>query len=213
MLSRRPGTWFFDRWSAVYDQPGLQRLAYRPVHEAVLARLTGTSPSVIVDLGCGTGHLAHRLLGRFTGAQVIGVDLSAGMLGEAAKRLGPVPSDRWGLIRADAERLPVRVASVDVVVCTESFHWYRHQGPVLDGLREVLRPDGRLLIASIATSTRFGDGLLRRLSRLGGRPIRAVPPARLHRLLDEAGFEVVHQRRIPRLGTGAWPVLTEARRR
>jgi ubiquinone/menaquinone biosynthesis C-methylase UbiE len=197
----------------VYDRPGLQRVAYRPVHNAVLARLADTTPSMIIDLGCGTGQLAYRLLGRFPGARVVGVDLSAGMLAEAADRLGPVPSERWGLVRADAERLPVRSSSVDVVVCTESFHWYRHQGPVLDGLASVLGPDGRLLIASIATVTGFGDRLLRRLTRLGGRPIRAVAPARLRRLLNQAGFEVLNQQRVPRLGAGAWPVLTDARRR
>jgi hypothetical protein len=35
----------------------------------------------------------------------------------------------------------------------------------------------------------------------------------LRGLLDRSGFEVVHQQRIPRLGPGAWPVVTEARRR
>ena len=164
-------------------------------------------------MGCGTGQLVHRLVDRFPDAWVLGVDLSAGRLAEAADRLGPVPSDRWALVRADAERLPVRSASVDVVVCTESFHWYRHQGPVLEGLANVVRPDGRLLIASIATVTENGERLLRRLTRYGGRPIRAVSPARLRRLLNPAGFEVLNQQRIPRLGPGAWPVLTEARRR
>lgn len=207
------GAWFFDRWSAVYDRPGLQRVAYRPVHDAVLSRLAGTSPTSIVDLGCGTGQLAHRLAGRFPEARLVGVDLSAGMLAEATARLGSVPSGRWGLLRADAERLPLRSSSVDVVVCTESFHWYPRQGPVLDGLREVLRPGGRLLIASVATITVSGESLVRFLTRLGGRPIRPVPPARLRRLLHRAGFDVTHQQRVPRLGPGAWPVLTEARRR
>jgi ubiquinone/menaquinone biosynthesis C-methylase UbiE len=211
--SRSSSAWFFDRWSAVYDRPGLQLVAYRPVHDAVLTRLGDAPPSRILDLGCGTGQLAHRLADRFPDAWVLGIDLSAGMLTEAADRLGPVPSARWGLLRADAERLPVRFSSVDVVVCTESFHWYRHQGPVLDGLGEVLRPDGRLLIASIATVTEFGDRMLERLTRYGGRPIRAVSPSRLRRLLNQAGFKVLNQQRIPRLGPGAWPVLTEARRR
>jgi hypothetical protein len=55
--------------------------------------------------------------------------------------------------------------------------------------------------------------MLERLTRYGGRPIRAVSPSRLRRLLNQAGFKVLNQQRIPRLGPGAWPVLTEARRR
>lgn len=202
----------FDRWSASYDRPGLQFLTYRPIHDAVLARLRDVEPTSVVDLGCGTGQLTERLIRRFPAATVIGVDLSAGMLSEAAGRVNEPNRDGDSLVRADANRLPFAPASVDVVVCTESFHWYRDQAGALNELAGVLHPGGRLLIASIATVTNLGDRLLRSSTRAGG-TIRALPPARLRTLLREAGFEVMHQRRVPRLGPVAWPVLTDARRR
>jgi len=67
---------------------------------------------------------------------VIGIDYSAGMLGEAAVRVG----SRASLVQADAHDLPLPPASVDVVVCTESFHWYRDQAHVVMGLAALLRP-------------------------------------------------------------------------
>ena len=142
----------FDRWSVVYDRPGVQGATYRPVHNAVIARLTDVQPSVVVDLGCGTGQLTQRLAERFPDARVIGIDYSAGMLGEAAGRVGVSAS----LMQAEAHRLPIHACSVDVVVCTESFHWYRDQADVLAGLAAVLRPGGQLLIASIASITAPG---------------------------------------------------------
>ena len=58
----------FDRWSEVYDRRGFQAATYRPVHDAVLARLTGAQPRLVVDLGCGTGQLTLRLSERFPDA-------------------------------------------------------------------------------------------------------------------------------------------------
>ena len=204
---------FFDRWSATYDVRGFQVLTYRPVHDAMLARLGDTAPSTVVDLGCGTGQFTRRLSDRFPDAAVIGVDFSRGMLLEAAERLGRHTTGRRVLIQADAEQLPLQRSSVDVVVCSESFHWYHDQAATLAGLADVLRPGGRLLIASIAMVSGLGDDVVRRVTSMRGRAIRAVPPHRLRTLLDHAGFEVTHQRRIRRLALIGWPVLTEARRR
>jgi ubiquinone/menaquinone biosynthesis C-methylase UbiE len=193
----------------VYDRPGFQDATYRPVHDAVMARLVDVSPRSVLDLGCGTGQLTRRLVERFPNALVIGVDYSAGMLAEAARRV----EGRAALFRADAQALPLRRASVDVIVCTESFHWYRDQRLVVDGLAAILRPGGQLLIASIASVTDVGDAAVHRLSAVAGQPIRALTPIRLRRLLTKSGFDVIHQRRIPRLGFVPWPALTDARLR
>ena len=208
-----PSTSFFDRWSVTYDSPGLQRLAYRPIHNVVLRRLRGLTPSTIVDLGCGTGQLSVRLCRQFPSAFVVGIDLSPGMLGEAAERIDPDAGGHCALVRADAQALPLAPGSVDVVVCTESFHWYRDHYRTLDGLAGIIRPGGRLVIASIAAFTTAGEGMVRRMTAQSGRPIRARPPRDLRRLLQGSGFEVLHQQRIPRFGPAAWPVLTDAQRR
>src|SRR5262249_49482839 len=42
--------WFFDVWSVFYDQPLVQRLTYRPVHEAVLRALRRREPGALLDL-------------------------------------------------------------------------------------------------------------------------------------------------------------------
>jgi ubiquinone/menaquinone biosynthesis C-methylase UbiE len=203
------GSKLFDRWSAIYDRPRFQEATYRPVHDAVLARLTEATPQRVLDVGCGTGQLTRRLMERFPDADVVGLDYSAGMLDEAGHRVGTSAH----LVRADAQYLPFRAASADIVVCTESFHWYPDQQRALDAFATVLRPGGQLVIASIAAVTELGESAVRALSTAGGQPIRARPPRRLRDLLVEAGFEVVHQRRVRRRGFVPWPVLTDARLR
>ncbi len=208
MANRSPT--LFDRWSSTYDADGLQTLTYRPIHDAVLARLKGEEPKVILDLGCGTGQLTRRLIGRFPASLVVGVDYSAGMLAEAAERLPTATPAGIALLRADAQHLGFRENSVDVIVCTESFHWYEDQPGALAGLAKILRPGGRLVIASIATTSKFGHDVVRRTTAASGQPIRALPPRQLRSLLQRTGFDVIHQRRIPRLGLVPWPVLTDS---
>ncbi len=206
---------FFDLWSATYDRPGLQQATYRPIHNAVLARLEGGRAGSLLDLGCGTGQLTRRLAEQFPDATVVGADLSNGMLERASDatesdtslpRLG-------GFVGAHAQHLPFATGSLDVVTCTESFHWYDDQEAAVAEISRVLRPGGRLILASIATVTGFADDAIQRATELAGRPIRPVPKRRLKRLLEADDFEVTHQARIPRLGFVPWPVLTDATRR
>ena len=216
---------FFDLWSAGYDRPGLQAATYRPVHDAVLERLGDLRPAAVLDLGCGTGHLTQRLRETWPGATVVGADLSDGMLARAVERaagggdvdVGPPDVDSHhgfvGFVRADAQALPLADGSFDLVVCTESFHWYADQAGAVEQVHRLLRPGGRFLIASVATVTGFADDAIQRATALAGRPVKAIPKRRLRQLLEDGGFEVEHQGRIPRLGFIPWPVLTDATKR
>jgi 2-polyprenyl-6-hydroxyphenyl methylase/3-demethylubiquinone-9 3-methyltransferase len=91
----------------------------------------------ILDLGCGKGRYSRALAE--LGAQVIGLDLCAGMLEEGAGL------DR---VRATARRLPFRSATFDRVIAVEVF---QHLAPrsvdiVCDEVRRVLRPGGIFII-------------------------------------------------------------------
>jgi trans-aconitate 2-methyltransferase len=57
----------------------------RPFHD-LLARVGASAPRVVVDLGCGPGHLTTVLAARWPGARVVGLDSSAEMVAAARKR-------------------------------------------------------------------------------------------------------------------------------
>ena len=69
----------------------------------------------ILDLGCGTGHLTHRIAQ--SGAKVIGLDRSPAMLAEARRNY---PELR--LVAADATRFEF-AAPFDAVFSNATLHW------------------------------------------------------------------------------------------
>jgi SAM-dependent methyltransferase len=95
----------------------------------------------VLELGCGAAAGARWLDGQ--GAEVVGLDLSAGMLrhaSEASERTGV----RVPLVQADALALPFRDAAFDVV-CTAfgAVPFVADSGAVMREVARVLRPGGR----------------------------------------------------------------------
>lgn len=180
---------------ALYRRQALLRAGLRPGHR-------------LLDIAIGTGLVAReavRILGR--PADVIGLDLSEGMLTEARRRLGgEVP-----LIRARAEALPLRDASVDFVTMGYALRHVADLTATFAEYRRVLRPGGRLLVLEIgrpggrlayASARLYLGHVVPALSRLlGGGSDGAtlmryfwdtidacVPPEAIGHAITEAGF-------------------------
>jgi len=202
-------SWFFDAWSHFYDEAVIQRIVYRPVHDAVLEELQGEQPARVLDLGCGTGLLTERLRREAGIASVTGADFSAGMLKQASRGRLDIA---W--VRASALALPFADASFDAITSTEAFHWFPDQAAALRECRRVLAPGGRLLIAFVNPDFEaIGDATLL-LSRLAGQPFYWPTPERMRSMLEAAGLTVLVQRRLSRPVSG-WllpPVLSVARK-
>ncbi|MBN3758132.1 class I SAM-dependent methyltransferase [Paraburkholderia sp. Tr-20389] len=91
---------------------------------------------VAVDLGAGTGKFTPRLVE--TGAQVIAIEPVAQMR-EKLKAALPQVDVREGT----AQQLPLGDASVDAVLCAQSFHWFASREALAE-IRRVLKPGGHL---------------------------------------------------------------------
>ena len=207
MSRRGPSRGFFDLWSLVYEQPLVQWLTYRPVHDAVASALRPLHPRRVLDVGCGTGLLTTRLARAFPGASTVGCDFSSGMLDQARGHPEPVS---W--VRGDALRLPFRAASVDAIVSTEAFHWFPDQRRALAEFFRILAPGGHLLVAIVNTPDRNVRAMFRLLSSAVGQPLDWPTRAEMRTLVEGAGFRVESQRRLYRLPAGLLlpPVLTTA---
>jgi ubiquinone/menaquinone biosynthesis C-methylase UbiE len=199
----------FDLWSHFYDAPWLQRLTYRPVHDAILRALRESPEQRTLDIGCGTGLLAVRLRHELPEAFVVGCDFSHGMLRRARGRSRDVA---W--IRGNAMRLPFGDHSFDVVVSTESFHWIPDQEVALAEFFRVLAPGGRLLVALLTPPLELLSQAARVGSRLLGKPVTWPTRRRMRDQVRAAGFRVTSQTRIHRIPAGLMlpPVLTVATR-
>jgi SAM-dependent methyltransferase len=92
----------YDRYAAVYDEANAQNDYEMWLGEALLPELEkhGLRKDWALDVGCGTGRAFEPLLAR--GWQVVGCDVSSGMLAEARRKFGA----RVHLFEADARSLP-----------------------------------------------------------------------------------------------------------
>jgi demethylmenaquinone methyltransferase/2-methoxy-6-polyprenyl-1,4-benzoquinol methylase len=104
----------------------------------------------VLDLCCGTGDMLRAMAQSVPApGRLIGVDFAAGML--TAGRYPTVAAPPIHLIRADATRLPLADASVDVVTCAFGVRNFQNLANGLHEMTRVLRPGGRLVILEFAT--------------------------------------------------------------
>lgn len=119
--------------------------AYRPPYpdEAfqLLTQLIVDTPSIVLDLGCGTGDCAIPLAAR--GYQLDAVDPSEVMIRVGQSRPGgDTPNLRWFCCSAETFSYAMRYA---LVVAGESFHWMAWD-KVMPKIRQVLMPHGQLAL-------------------------------------------------------------------
>jgi SAM-dependent methyltransferase len=151
---------------ARFDDRAADYVRYRPSYpaaaiDAILDELAAPRTLIAADVGAGTGISARLLADR--GVHVLAVEP-----GEAMRRAGtPHQNMRW--LAAHAESTALRTASVNLVLCAQSFHWFRPP----DALREfarILMPGGRLAIMWNRRSTTdpFTAGYRQAILDVGG---------------------------------------------
>jgi 2-polyprenyl-3-methyl-5-hydroxy-6-metoxy-1,4-benzoquinol methylase len=113
---------------------------------AIVEAVGALRPARVLDVGCGEGWLARRLMSG-PGGEVVGVDGSAALIAAA---LAAHPAGRYRLLSyADAVRQPARLGGpYDVVVCNFALLG-EHLSPPLGALRSALAPNGALLIQTL----------------------------------------------------------------
>jgi malonyl-CoA O-methyltransferase len=139
----------FNRASATYDAAAVLQ---GEVRDVLLERLTLTDlePRIILDAGAGTGLASQALKRRYPKARVLAVDSAHRMLRAAAARgswLRPLAR-----VCADAARLPLKDASVDLVFSNFMLPW-GDPDRVLTEFRRVLAPRGLLTFTTLGPDT------------------------------------------------------------
>lgn len=150
-----------------------------PAFDALIAISDFGSASSVLEIGCGTGRFAERLLSEALpdNATYLGIDLSPVMVGLTRQRLVRFGA-RCRVLEADAiEGLAVGDASFDRVVATFVLDLMStgETTAVLAEARRVLKPDGFLCAASMARGQTVGE----RFRNLGWRLVHAIAPLKV----------------------------------
>jgi demethylmenaquinone methyltransferase/2-methoxy-6-polyprenyl-1,4-benzoquinol methylase len=110
--------------------------------------------AAVLDVCCGTGHMTRALLkGRPRGAKpVLAVDFAREMLTRSARRFAARrPGEPAAIaLEADALHLPLRTASLDLIVTAFGFRNLANYESGLKEFARVLKPGGQLGILDFA---------------------------------------------------------------
>jgi predicted TPR repeat methyltransferase len=133
----------FDRFAASFDSQ-LAKLHYRApefVAEALrIALPTPDAARVIGDLGCGTG-LCGPLVSPWA-RRLIGVDLSRGMLEQAARRDVYDELHKAELVKF----LDARAQTFDVLIAADTLIYFGDLGALAQAVAKALGAGGRLIV-------------------------------------------------------------------
>jgi trans-aconitate methyltransferase len=120
--------------STLYDT----RFTYVPsLGEDLLTLLAPQPDERILDLGCGTGHLTHKIA--MSGARVTGIDSSPDMIAQAQHNYPDVP---FAVARGEDFTVD---QPYDAIFSNAALHWMTDAEAVVQHMHAALRPGGRVV--------------------------------------------------------------------
>lgn len=125
---------YFSKASQAYESCALLQ---KRLGEGLLDRLSFKDfyPKVILDIGMGTGSLMQRLAERYYESKIFGLDLSFGMSSVAQR-------NNLKVLQADAEFLPFKNKSLDLVVSNLVYQWVPNLDIAFFEVNRVLQEKG-----------------------------------------------------------------------
>ena len=159
----------------------------------------------VLDVACGTG-IVSRLAAEQVGPKgtVVGLDINPGMLAVARSNRSSGAPIEWH--EGNAESLPLKDGSFDVVVSSLGLQFVSDKPAALHEMSRVLTPRGRVAIATVGpTPPMFAileQALARHVKPEAAGFVRAVfslyESKELEALADGAGFRDIEVRSEPR---------------
>ncbi|HEV2319777.1 MAG TPA: class I SAM-dependent methyltransferase [Verrucomicrobiae bacterium] len=196
---------FYDRFGRKQDTQGFYE---DPALNDLVARANLSEARNVFEFGCGTGKLAARILAERlpSTSSYLGCDLSPVMVRLSEKRLGIHGPRAKAILTDGAVHFPLSDHSADCVLSTYVLELLSDQDirHFFDEAFRVLRPGGKLCLASLTEGTTIPSRFVSRLWRLAFhiRPswVGGCRPIRLEPYLAPARWEVAYRKVLAPFG-------------
>jgi demethylmenaquinone methyltransferase/2-methoxy-6-polyprenyl-1,4-benzoquinol methylase len=191
---------FYKYLSKVYDQVN-PFIWDDEMREEALSMVEIGQDDRVLDVGCGTGFATEGLLGRTD--DVHGLDQSIHQMEKAFEKFGK--RDRVKFYRGDAERLPFKDGSFDVVWSSGSIEYWPNPVDALVEFRRVVKPGNQVLVVGP------DDPKSSVFQKLADAIMLFYDEEEAQRMFEEAGFDDIEHRVLQRRPGSPRAIVTVAR--
>lgn len=123
--------------------------------QKILKIVAAKKPTTILDIATGTGDLAI-LFAKTSATQIIGLDISQGMLDIGKKKIEAQKLDtKIQMVLGDGENIPYADNYFDVITVAYGVRNFEHLEKGLSEILRTLKPGGQFIILETSVPTKF----------------------------------------------------------
>jgi ubiquinone/menaquinone biosynthesis C-methylase UbiE len=180
----------YNSLSKIYDTWG--KLTESRARNRALELAEIKNGQKILEVAVGTGLAFYEIVKRNPDGTNIGIDISAGMLEKAQKRLGQLSGASYELKKASAFHLQGDDEQFDVLINNYMFDLipFDQMDGILAEFKRVLKKGGKLVLVNMTIGERFGSGIYDFMYQISPRLMGGCRGIRLSEKLKEHGFNV-----------------------
>lgn len=180
----------WDKWAETLDGKSQRNDFLRAGQRKVVALLNLKDGSIFLDIGCGTGWAVNLAAQSANDRGTFyGVDLSEKMIEKAEENFKG--RDNFHFIRADSRSIPLDDGMFDVIICTHSFHHYLRPQEVVNEMRRLLKPGGRVYILDPTTDIWFAKLLDRIMKMFQPEHVKMYSTKEFREMFSKGGLKYV----------------------
>ncbi len=155
-----------------------------------------TETGLGLEVGVGSGRVSLPLV-KETKLRVVGLDLSREMLRLIKRKICHFQA-RVDLILGDAENLPFRNESFNLLLCISTLHYFDSPHESLMEFSRVLKTSGVFIYGDVTMQEMDTEEFMNRLEKMLSPPHgKYYKPSEMEKLLEEHGFQLTKTKTIP----------------
>jgi ubiquinone/menaquinone biosynthesis C-methylase UbiE len=180
----------FDKAAADWDKNSLRLQLARSVTAAIKNTVPLNQNMCALEIGCGTGLITTELAPHLK--NIVATDTSGGMLWVLQEKINGQSLANIETLQLDlaADNGSLAGRSFDLIYSSMTLHHIKDTAAVLQKCRQLLAPDGFLVIADLEKEdgTFHGD--------MGGVEHLGFAPGQLTELVSKSGFAQLNTKRV-----------------